>query len=88
MKDSSNTINSLPKPRILVQGILCRYCHIFLWTLFQKEKPYPLFDKTNIPIDIGLVANHLNNLTPATLKLKEMIFDYVLCVIDRNGTGR
>ena len=44
--------------------------------------------KPNIPIDIGLVANHLNNLTPATLKLKEMIFDYVLCVIDRNGTGR
>ena len=33
--------------------------------------------KPNIPIDIGLVANHLNNLTPATLKLKEMIFDYV-----------
>ena len=25
MKDSSNTINSLPKPRILVQGILCGY---------------------------------------------------------------
>ena len=23
----------IPKPRILVQGILCRYCHIFLWTL-------------------------------------------------------
>ena len=24
----------IPKPRILVQGILCGYFHIFLWTVF------------------------------------------------------
>ena len=24
----------IPKPRILVQGILCGYCHISLWTVF------------------------------------------------------
>ena len=35
MKDSSNTI---PKPRILVQGILCGYCHISLWILLRGEK--------------------------------------------------
>ena len=27
----------IPKPRILVQGILCGYCHISLWTLFPKR---------------------------------------------------
>ena len=25
----------IPKPRILVQGILCGYSHIFLWTLIK-----------------------------------------------------
>ena len=25
----------IQEPAILVQGLLCRYCHIFLWTLFS-----------------------------------------------------
>ena len=28
----------IPKPRILVQGILCGYCHISLWILLRGEK--------------------------------------------------
>lgn len=27
------------------EGVYLLYRHIFLWTLFQKENPYPLFDK-------------------------------------------
>lgn len=62
----------IPEEEIAIKTVTYFYGH------FSKRRNLIHYSiKPNIPIDIGLVANNLNNLTPATLKLKEMIFDYV-----------
>ena len=50
----------IPKPRILVQGILCGYCHITLWTLLQyiiwKKILNDSLSKDSSPSSAGIIT--------------------------------
>ena len=73
----------IPRSRVLVQGILCRHCHLFLWILSNSNK-----SSITMPFSIliGRIFYATINILKDGFEKNEMCADFVdklICIAEK-----